>query len=949
MPGAKRPLVVEDAVDEDHLHPSRKKRVKHTEANVQLAKIYNDLADEVESVRLQAANALVQSTVVDPVGRKDRVDAALTRLIRGLCSGRNAARAGFSLALTETLRIANGSGYDLRTVSARVIEATQPEGKASGQERRDYLLGRCFALNAILNSNFASSSKADDEDWLSFFSEFVNLASQKPWLRKECGHMLYKWLATDEVSTILIQCLIDAMSQKSIWKTPEGVALWLITSEHHSTVKLPKDVWHHRDPLSSKERSSLSKAMRESSNDADQGKEVAKSGARQSVPNFAWTVVLSTLYKRDDSGKAFPRFWKDTIDEGMFSTTSSTERKATGLQIAALAIRTAPVDLLNNMLKGNLLRYILDQRSDPERKYLFEAAKVPLTAMNFRAKNESRAAVLIVHALLNGAGVRFDQITKTKTVETLLSYLGDEKVEIVHMLRRKVIEAPDDVKSVCGTVDFLLAMVRNASNTNGDQNGSETRGIAKWVKILLHTLGELSYGQLPQASRTAVRARFMSSVGHILGLGGQAPQAVSSIVVHLAQPESAADHEEPILRAKSIVNQLDDAEPALQTLLSISVLQVYNEEPDGVAVLRDLISFYDTRQSERSNESSSLLIELLLSFVSKPSALFRKMAEQVFTAFAADLTAEGLQSMLSILQQSESMSGQQALFEQNGSDVDESEGSDADAIDVEDESDIELVNGEAAGSSTSSQSDDSDDDEESNQADSAAESPEENEEAAFDRKLAAALGTAAADQDDADDSDGSDMDDDQMMALEPHLTSIFKERQKVASKKQDNKEAKQNIVNFKNRVLDLLSIYVKSQYADLLALDIVLPLVTLVRTTSSKEVGEKAFAVLKQYFEACNRNKSFPRLSDAEPCFEVLGELHNEMKKAGSKMHTAACSRSSLFLARVLTSMDVTHFDRVQDMYGSLFKAKFQDSGCQIQGSVFTDWTSWVIAPRKNT
>jgi DNA polymerase phi len=38
----------------------------------------------------------------------------------------------------------------------------------------------------------------------------------------------------------------------------------------------------------------------------------------------------------------------------------------------------------------------------------------------------------------------------------------------------------------------------------------------------------------------------------------------------------------------------------------------------------------------------------LLSFASKPSQLFRKMSEQVFGAFADQVTADGLQSLISV-------------------------------------------------------------------------------------------------------------------------------------------------------------------------------------------------------------------------------------------------------------------------------------------------------------
>ncbi|TKA78872.1 hypothetical protein B0A55_03824 [Friedmanniomyces simplex] len=191
------------------------------------------------------------------------------------------------------------------------------------------------------------------------------------------------------------------------------------------------------------------------------------------------------------------------------------------------------------------------------------------------------------------------------------------------------------------------------------------------------------------------------------------------------------------------------------------------------------------------------------------------------------------------------------------------------------------------------------------------------------------------------------MDDEQMMALEPHLATIFKERSKLASKKQDNKDAKENIVNFKNRVLDLLAIYVKSQYGNLIAMDVILPLTSLVRTTSSKPTAEKAFAVLKQYFEACSKNKSLPQPEDDAPCFEVLAALHEEMKLSGSKLHANACSRSSLFLSKVLVAKDLQHYKRVSKMYGALQREWYMDSKSKVQGSVFTEWTSWSLATRK--
>ena len=390
---------------------------------------------------------------------------------------------------------------------------------------------------------------------------------------------------------------------------------------------------------------------------------------------------------------------------------------------------------------------------------------------------------------------------------------------------------------------------------------------------------------------------------------------------------------------------------AFALLFAMSVFQIYNEEPDAVPVLEDLHAC--AGDWGKDTESASVLIELLLSFVSKQSALFRKLAEQVFSAFTGSLNADGLQSMLDILTQKESLSGQQELFAQgeDGEDAEEDGSDDGSAIDVEDMSDVEMVDGEAVGVDGSAESgsdeegDDSDD--ESSGDDDDADEEDDEELAAFDRKLAEALGTAAFDMDGDEDDQDSDMDDEQMLAVEPALEKVFKEIKKRSGKKQDNKDAKDNIINFKNRVLDLLNIYVKAQHANILALDIPIPLAILIRTTSSKPTAEKAFAVLKTYFDTCSKHKSTPAVSDSEPVLALLASVHEEMAKDGSKLHANACSRSSLFLAKVLVAMDPKHYIAIATMYAELQEKWWLDPKSKVHGSVFTEWTSWSIATRK--
>lgn len=122
---------------EDSIHPSRKRRVGYTEADKQLAKLYNDLADDVKQVRLKAAAELVRTVSAEA----EKLDGVLTRLIKGLCSSRKAARSGFSVALTEVFRLTaelrekTADNVDLRVAALieRVVTHTEPEVRSNSQ------------------------------------------------------------------------------------------------------------------------------------------------------------------------------------------------------------------------------------------------------------------------------------------------------------------------------------------------------------------------------------------------------------------------------------------------------------------------------------------------------------------------------------------------------------------------------------------------------------------------------------------------------------------------------------------------------------------------------------------------------------------------------------------------------------------------------------------------
>lgn len=93
---------------------------------------------------------------------------------------------------------------------------------------------------------------------------------------------------------------------------------------------------------------------------------------------------------------------------------------------------------------------------------------------------------------------------------------------------------------------------------------------------------------------------------------------------------------------------------AFKLLYSMTIMQVYNGDADAVSML-DELEFCCTKflgdketKAEDTGDASDALVEILLSFASKQSQLFRRMSEQVFGAFANQITENGLESLTSV-------------------------------------------------------------------------------------------------------------------------------------------------------------------------------------------------------------------------------------------------------------------------------------------------------------
>ncbi|PWY78239.1 hypothetical protein BO70DRAFT_60221 [Aspergillus heteromorphus CBS 117.55] len=974
--------------------PNHKRRREAFNVDTKLVEIYEDLASEKDEIRLKAAQALVSQFTSDKNPTDEQIKKALQRLFRGLCSSRKAARIGFSIALTELLSQVFGSPRDSSELNVSTVmniweSQTNATGGESGQEQRDHHFGRLFGAEAIIKSSILFKAAVPFTEWTKVLDLVLDLAQKKPWLREECGWIIYRCvyeLAAQKADAKFVESALERLCSNELARTPEGVAIWLAAKDLFSDAKFPSKIWKHDDPLDARERTQLAKVMKESSSadsENGQGGNAKSSGVWNSKLHFAWDPVMTRLgdssakesSKSKSSRLSFADFWTEVVDNGLFAAASSDERKYWGFLLFNKVIGEYPLPLASLVFTKNLVRCLTNQLAVEDR-YLNRMAVKAAKGIQTRVSKDPEFAAASVKGLMGSSGaVNFDQATKTKTVEKIVVEANLGALKQIVPLFESLIASPGttDSKAAASSRQFLaglfLAIVRSRASA-GDE---AEEGMQKILEKILFVFVRFAYFKdegrdqsvvpaLTEQTQELFRSRINSCINSLIATPKYAGVAYA-VVRKIRDAAKSEEHgkfiinieEGPIhdsvkgaFKSLKKLSNMEKGEKAginaFKLLYSLTILQVYNGDADAASMLEELDFCYTKifgdkkSKKEETSDASDALVEILLSFASKPSQLFRRMSEQVFGAFATNITENGLDSLTSILEAKESLAGQQEMFDQQDDDDEEGDESMMD-IDGADDSDVEVIDAEGSDNSDSDSS--SEDDTTSNNGD-------DSEEAIFEAKLLAALGNARADDEGSGSGSDSDMNDDEMEEVDTQLAKVFKARRDALGQKKDKKDAKENMVNFKNRVLDLLEIYVKKCHSKLLALDLLLPLLRLARRSTVKQISTKAGAVLREYTKQC-KGSALPTIESAEPVWELLKSIHAEASHSGPPAHTSACSQASLLVVKTLVAHDKDTIAGIVDVYADTRKAQLLSKKCHVQASFFSDWNNWCVSFGKQT
>ncbi|OTB06597.1 hypothetical protein M426DRAFT_104725 [Hypoxylon sp. CI-4A] len=950
-------------------------------------KVYELLGSADSDERIAAADALITGLLASSEVALERHLEA--RLFRGLASSRNASRLGFSLVIAEILNQLFGpknlakskyTGLTFDKILNILVEKTTASGNVPGQEERDCYFGRLFGLQCFVESKVLFDEKSR---WPQILDLLLKMADMKVWMRSHCGWVIVESLP--QMGQDRAEETLQQLSDTGLGKTAEGIGIWMRARACYPELKTPAKPWH--DPMSPAVLSEVARVLKDnvaqdSGEDAATGK--AKQGGWTAQLHFVWDLILATLIGQGSSGKQskdqLKLFWTTVIDDGLFSKNASDAQKFRGFVIFQKFLQgfaAGNPELAKELFTRNLMKCLMNQAAKEDR-YLHRAALKSLQSMEKAVQTSPQLLLSVLKELLGKhGGYDFDQRTNTKTIESLLQWATPENAKsVLKLLRDPIVIANESATSeiekfrqiYAGYVSKLATQVKPTTETSSDATHVAELGVKELAACAYSTQSQFK-PDLSEKSREAFRRLLASTIGKVMRRRDDAeylcnavisvePTAVNMSDEIKTERDSALKAIRKLLKAsKKSESKNAGASVGLALLYAITILQLYDGAPDALSILQDLERCSEKMKSKEGG-SSELLVEILLSLVSRQSPMMRQISEQVFEAFTSQISPEALELLTEPLFAEENEKGYQALFENledEDAEMEDADGSDS-AEDVEDldedemseiGSDVEFVTLNGADVDGEDEGDEDDEEDEKDEGQAEAEAQEL---ADLDDALAKVLKSHRLDQDkEAETSDDdSDMTDSEMMALDDKLVEVFKQRAKNTGKKKEKKDAKESVIMFKHRIIDFIALYVKQEAANPLAFNLLLPLLDVVRTTTAKPLANKAVVAIENFSKAFKKvhvAQTDVKL-DSKAQFALMREIHQQAAKDMSHAYGRAASAASLLVASSLIA-DKENIDGINELYAQTF-AECQKGAIKMQGFFFTDWVNWGMGHAAN-
>ena len=320
-------------------------------------------------------------------------------------------------------------------------------------------------------------------------------------------------------------------------------------------------------------------------------------------------------------------------------------------------------------------------------RYLHLAAEKAVKVLLRRVKYDTTMAVPSLSGLMkppNGE-VNFDQITKTKTVEKIVTMVTDDCLGDFLQFLHGLVMSPgvQDEKSAASRRriigDLLLSTARSRSVVSLSK--FIPLEAEKSVQQILSLLVELAYfapnkqsnPPISSASHDMFKAKISSCLTDLTSKSDDPSTFAYHVVCAIKSQLELNNSVTPLLVMDEVVAELigkswkllgtihskllsssSRNRPllfAFKLLCSLVILQVYNGDVDAVNMLDELEgSFYKLQvdKTSRTPGGPEVVVEIILSLVAKPALLFRRIGPHVFSACAPYLNETALQFMIQV-------------------------------------------------------------------------------------------------------------------------------------------------------------------------------------------------------------------------------------------------------------------------------------------------------------
>ncbi|DAA18902.1 TPA: MYB-binding protein 1A-like isoform 2 [Bos taurus] len=907
-----------------------------------------DIAKPQQETRLEATEKLLEYLRAKPKGSSE-MKYALKRLITGLGGGREAARPCYSLALAQLLQ--SFEDIPLGSILQQIQEKHDLQKVKKGM-MRPALFGNLFGVLALFQSGRLVK---DSEALMKSVKLLQALGQHYNHLQEQPQKALVDILS--QVPEAALQEILPKVLKpdlNSVLGSPEHLELFLLAQQ-----KVPEKLEKLMGPVNLFSDENIPRLVTVLKTVANSVKKERK------LPTVALDLLRLAL--QEDK---FPWFWKEVVEQGLLKK-QFWPASYLCFRLLGAALPLLSKEQLQLVMQGDLIRHYGEHMVTAKLPKQFKFAPemneyVGAFLEGCRGDPERQLALVVAFTSITNQG-----LPVVPTFWRVVQFLSPTALKGYVAWLQDMFLQPD----LDSLVDFSTNNQKKTQDTSFHGPERAVFRLRKWIILRLVSIVDNLHVEKEEALIEEV-ARFCffhsffetkkptsqipeSEQHFTLPLDGRTREVVCGAFFSLLQtlstqfrlaPEQTADgrpwtyhlvqfadvllnHSRNVApltafttqqrqawdRMLKTLKELDTLSSeakatAFQHLLLLVGIHLFKSPAESCDLLGDIQTCIKKSLGEKTRRTRSkatnpqeppwveVLVEILLSLLAQPSHLMRQVARSVFGHICAHLTLRALQLILDVLNPEESQD-------------------EDDNVVVTDDSEEQLLGGaedkssdgeDSKGSKVSESEEESDDD------DSDEEDRDGDVDQGFREQLMAVLqaGKALGGADSEDDNDDEELGDEAMMALDKSLASLFAE-QKLriqARKDEKNKLQKEKALrrDFQIRVLDLIEVLVTKQPENPLVLELLEPLLLVIRrsmrsNSSAKQEQDLLHKTARIFTHHLCRSRHYCRTA-GDRVETLYARLERLVQQAGQQADSSVALyhfNASLYLLRVLRGSTV--------------------------------------------